>query len=125
LFDHVLVALDGSKRSASIVPYVTDLARRLGAAVTLCQVDPAVGAPASHTELQRAAAMMRAAGIDVRSDIRAGDAAIELLAAAASAGADSIALATHARRGADRLLMGSVADDVVRLAAVPVLVLRC
>ncbi len=37
---------------------------------------------------------------------------------------EMVALATHGRGGATRLLLGSVADKVVRTAPVPVLVLR-
>lgn len=39
-------------------------------------------------------------------------------------GADLIVISSHGRRGLSRLFMGSVAERVVRLAQVPVLVLR-
>ena len=47
-----------------------------------------------------------------------------ILASAEELNADLIALQTHARRGLERLLLGSVADKVVRGANVPVLVQR-
>ena len=37
-------------------------------------------------------------------------------------GADMIVVGTHSRTGIDRFLMGSIAEDVVRHAQVPVLV---
>jgi nucleotide-binding universal stress UspA family protein len=37
---------------------------------------------------------------------------------------DLIVIGTHGRRGLDRLLIGSVADKVIRGAKVPVLVVR-
>ena len=37
---------------------------------------------------------------------------------------DLVVLATHGRRGVRRMLMGSVAEEVVRLAARPVLTVR-
>jgi nucleotide-binding universal stress UspA family protein len=40
------------------------------------------------------------------------------------AGADLIVLGTHGRRGIGRLLMGSDAEQVLRLAPVPVLLIR-
>ena len=41
---------------------------------------------------------------------------------AATPAADLVALETHGRRGLSRLILGSVADKVIRGAAVPVLV---
>ena len=38
--------------------------------------------------------------------------------------ADLIVTGTHGRRGVDHLLMGSVAEDVVRISPVPVLLIR-
>ena len=38
--------------------------------------------------------------------------------------ADLIVIGTHGRRGVDRLLLGSVAEGVVRLSAKPVLLIR-
>ena len=46
------------------------------------------------------------------------------LAAAAARGADAIVMATEGRTGLTHLLIGSVAEKVVRHAPVPVLVLR-
>ena len=43
---------------------------------------------------------------------------------AGASGIDLIALATHGRSGLARVLLGSVADKVVRSADVPVLVVR-
>jgi nucleotide-binding universal stress UspA family protein len=38
--------------------------------------------------------------------------------------ADIVVIATHARRGVERLILGSVADKVIRGADLPVLVVR-
>lgn len=43
---------------------------------------------------------------------------------AASWGADLIVLGTHGRRGVGRVLLGSGAEQIVRMAPVPVLVVR-
>ena len=48
----------------------------------------------------------------------------EIVWLAAHLDADVIVLATHGRRGIKRLLMGSVAEKVVRLAGCPVIVVR-
>lgn len=48
----------------------------------------------------------------------------EIVRAAAEESADLIVMGTHGRRGLNRLLLGSVADRVIRLAACPVLTVR-
>lgn len=67
----------------------------------------------------------RAAGVQVvtahRSDRFAGPAILEY---AAENGVDLVVMGTHGRRGPARLLVGSVATEVLRLAACPVLTLR-
>jgi nucleotide-binding universal stress UspA family protein len=53
-----------------------------------------------------------------------GDPAEEIVRQAAKVDADVIVLATHGRTGIKRLLLGSVAEKVVRHAGCPVFVLR-
>ena len=53
-----------------------------------------------------------------------GSAAAELVWLAASIGADLIVVGSHGRRGLSRLLLGSVAEHVVRRAGCPVLIER-
>ena len=67
-------------------------------------------------------AELRAAGLAAVADRREGDAAGEIIAAADSAGADLIVMGTHGRTGLARLVIGSVARNVVRHATCSVLV---
>ena len=53
-----------------------------------------------------------------------GDAATEILRVAKEAGCDTIVMGTHGRTGFGRLLMGSVAEDVLRQAPCPVVTVR-
>jgi universal stress protein A len=53
-----------------------------------------------------------------------GDPAEVILAIAHEIGADLIIMGTHGRTGVDRLLMGSVAEQVVRKSPCPVLTVR-
>jgi nucleotide-binding universal stress UspA family protein len=53
-----------------------------------------------------------------------GDPAGEIVRIAAEEGAEMIVLGTHGRTGVTRLLMGSVAEAIVRRAPCPVLVYR-
>ena len=55
---------------------------------------------------------------------RKGDAAREILRAVEERGVDSVVMATHGRKGLGRLLLGSVAEKVVRECPVPVLTVR-
>ncbi len=60
----------------------------------------------------------------VRTLIRRGDPVTEIIAAARDEKADLIAMTTHGRRGPARVLLGSVAESVLRHADVPVFMLR-
>ena len=62
------------------------------------------------------------AGIDIAVAI--GDPGEEIVDFAQSVNADVIVLPSHGRTGIKRLLIGSVAERVVRLAQCPVLVLK-
>lgn len=60
----------------------------------------------------------------VSTDVVLGDAGHEITGLAERADADLIVLTSHGRTGIKRLLIGSVAERVIRLAHCPVLVLR-
>jgi len=61
-------------------------------------------------------------GMEVTHFSDFGDAANGIIECSKEFGADLIVIGTHSRTGIDRLLMGSVAEHVVRHADVPVLV---
>ena len=69
-------------------------------------------------------ARAHAAGATAESLVVEGTPADALLEVAAERGADLIAIGTHGRRGLRRLLVGSVAESVVRRSPVPVVVVR-
>jgi nucleotide-binding universal stress UspA family protein len=60
----------------------------------------------------------------VECHVREGDAAAEILALAEECGCDVIVMGTHGRTGLGRLLMGSVAEHVVRKAPCAVLTVK-
>lgn len=62
--------------------------------------------------------------IPVEHRFREGDPVAEILAEAEESSADLIVMGTHGRTGLGRLLMGSVAEQVVRRASCPVLTVR-
>src|SRR5262249_48151337 len=62
--------------------------------------------------------------IGVSRRLEEGNPATEILRVAQLSCADLIVMGTHGRRGLNRLLMGSVAEEVVRKATCPVLTVR-
>jgi nucleotide-binding universal stress UspA family protein len=75
----------------------------------------------AKAKLEEWATPPRASGLSVRVAIRDGIPYQEIVAIATDERADLIAIGTHGRGGLTRMLLGSVADRVVRLAPCPVL----
>lgn len=78
----------------------------------------------AEEKLEASAAAIRAQGVAARWLRRAGVPFEEIVATAAEERADLIVIGTHGRTGLNRLLLGSVADRVIRLAPCPVLAVR-
>lgn len=77
----------------------------------------------AHQYLERLAAPLRAKSLNVRTHVIAHDhPTTAILDAASSRGADVIAMTTRGQSGLKRLLLGSVADKVIRNATTPVLI---
>lgn len=66
----------------------------------------------------------RAAGLSARAAVRTGVPYEEIVAVARDERADLVVIGTHGRGGINRVLLGSVADRVARLAPCPVLTVR-
>jgi nucleotide-binding universal stress UspA family protein len=136
----MLVALDGSSFAEKIIQPAAELARTLDADVTLLRVVipfrfdiRAVAAPgAIDRQVESArnyleAVARRVSGLSRPVKVRVGvrERPAPAIVEAAEAGEfDLVALATHGHGGAHHLLVGSVADQVIREAKVPVLVTR-
>jgi nucleotide-binding universal stress UspA family protein len=67
---------------------------------------------------------MRTAGTTVQTRVVVSARAELAILEAAAAPTDLVALATHGRGGVQRLLLGSVADKVLRGCSTPVLLFR-
>jgi nucleotide-binding universal stress UspA family protein len=140
-YRRVLVPLDGSPVAESIIPFILDIAGPLDMEIVVLRVvTPVVvqvGAPvpgviteelaARTTEardyLSTIAAELWGRGVRVQLRVRAGTPVKEILAAARECAADLIAMTTHGRSGLRRLVFGSVAEAVLRLADIPVLLM--
>ncbi len=60
-------------------------------------------------------------GLNVHTVVRCGTPAEEIIRYARQEGVDLIVIATHGRTGFRHIMMGSVAEKIVRLSAIPVL----
>jgi nucleotide-binding universal stress UspA family protein len=78
----------------------------------------------SRAYLKRHADDLSASGLAVRTAVRTGDPAAEIIRGAREYQADLIAMTTHGRSGLSRLIFGSVAEAVLRRASVPVFLTR-
>ncbi len=74
--------------------------------------------------LEQVAERIRRQGSSVQIQLRTSEQPATAILAEAEAGTDLIALETHGRSGFSRLIMGSVADKVIRGSSRPVLVCR-
>ena len=144
---NVLVATDFSPASETALAYGRELARHFGGTLHVLHVvenvyaymvgtDAAIGAMIPSTlqqELEKAAQRQldAAVGDDDRRELNAkpvlltgSGAAVEIVAFARKAGIDIIVLGTTGRGPMSHLLMGNVAEKVVRTAPCPVLTVR-
>jgi nucleotide-binding universal stress UspA family protein len=144
---NVLVATDFSPASDTALAYGRELARNFGATLHVLHVvenvyaymvgtDAAIGAMIPSTlqaELEKAAQRQLDAvvGEDDRRELHAkavlltgNGAAIEIVTYARETGIDIIVVGTHGRGPMSHLLMGNVAEKVVRTAPCPVLTVR-
>lgn len=137
----ILVPVDFSDSSARALQHAAKLAAESGGTLVIVHVVPAdygwlgVGRDESRDldrSLQRqAAGRLRAfadehVGHNMAADleVRIGQPAEEIVAAARESKCNSIVLSTRGLSGLDRYLIGSVADRVARLAPCPVILLR-
>lgn len=140
--DRILMATDFSNGAEAAAEAASQMARQLKASidvVTVVDTRPlleAYGDVAFRTQRIneiREAARVRAAEFAARHFgdleetgvyVRDGEIFLEILAAAQELGSGLIVLGTHGRTGLAHLLIGSVAEKVVRKSTLPVLTVR-
>ncbi len=137
---NILAAVDFSPASTSVLAALRRMAAAFSARVFLVHVappDPAfVGYEAGpdavrgqvaaehrarHQQLQELAAGLRGDGVDVTALMLQGATVATLLAQAERLEADLVVLGSHGHRPIYELLVGSVAEGVVRAGKLPVL----
>jgi len=140
-FRRILVATDFAESAEQALASAVQLARRHGAELILLHVYmdlpayPEITAGQVETiyeeqrrwieaALERRARSARGEGLLARALLRTGPAASTIARTATDEGADLVVVGSHGRSGLDRLIVGSVAERVVRLATCPVLVVK-
>ncbi len=139
---NICCAVDLSEPSRVAMLKAAELSRRFEGNLVLVYVHPfaptlgtnMLAAPQDFAELQveeieETMARWRVeaehvAGRPVRSVVLSGDAATEILGFARERECDVLVVATHGRKGLSRLVLGSVAEKIVRTATCSVMVAR-
>ncbi len=139
MYERILVPTDGSPEADAVVDHAAGLAAVHDADLHAVYVvntagyaglpgDGAVGGLSAMMNEQGETALDRAtehAGDRLTERVLVeGSPSAEIVDYAEEAGCDLIVMGTHGRGGIDRLLLGSVAERVVRTSPVPVLTVR-
>ena len=146
MFKHILLPIDDSPASRKAVRKAIAFAAEIGARITGYHAVPKdaggvygegysfstarqsgeMKRQARHSRsAERAAAEARSTGVRYRTVVGEASSPEEgILSAARARKCDIILIGTHGRRGLARLALGSVAEQVIRQATIPVLVVR-
>jgi nucleotide-binding universal stress UspA family protein len=136
-FQHIIVPVDFGDAMKPAIEVAVSLARKFDARITLMtafdvmpfvevsrvapplDIEPLVAG--AQRELDSVLSTLKAEWPNSSAVLRRGTPCDAILEAAKTAGGDLIVIGTHGRHGVARMLLGSVAERVVRLSAIPVL----
>ena len=141
MYDRILVPTDGSTGVERAIEHAIDLASIHGAtlhAVYVVNTASFASLPMEtswegvndmlrdegESAVDRVRALAEPYDIDVETALLDGSPSREIVRYATETRCDLIVMGTHGRGGIDRLLLGSVAERVVRSSAIPVLTVR-
>ena len=143
MFKLILVPLDGSELSRSVLPAIEELAYKLEASLLLFHaINPLIASypgievlaaddrfgqeqtRAAEKFLGHTAEELNSRGVPTAWLVSFGPAVDGIVNAAREKRADMIAMSTHGHTGVGRWLLGSVADAVLRRTHLPCLLLR-
>lgn len=145
MYQHILFPTDGSDGADYALDHAIDLAGRYDATLHVLHVVADVWYPTGEPDsvdfdysvveqhlrergdhiVADAADRAAEADVDCETEVVVGRTPHRAIADTTEEdGVDLVVMATHGRRGLNRLLMGSVAEKVLRLSKVPVLAVR-
>lgn len=135
----ILFPTDFTEASTKVAPYAKFLAEKLGAKLIVLFVVEELAKYANfyvpHSALDKLEAeLMESArkkmenfleeefeGFPAESVVTRGDVPEEIVKVAEEKGADLIVMGTHGRKGLEKVLLGSVAERVIKTASCPVM----
>lgn len=148
MYNTVLLTLDGSDLAEQAVSHAVNVAKATSARLLVLRVVSLSSLPAGTTGylpvvdptvyqdvvdaemadaqayLDRQVEKIRAEGVNAEAICAVGIPAQSILETIGKRNVDLLVLATHGRSGVRRLVLGSVADILVREAGIPVLLVR-
>jgi nucleotide-binding universal stress UspA family protein len=148
MYQHILIATDGSELATKAVAHGIALAKELKIRVSVVTVTEAwssldlahmarlgnqnpigqyeeMASAAANNILENAARLGKSQGISCELiHVRDQYPAEGIIATAKLQGCDLVVMASHGRRGFDRLLLGSQANEVLTKSKVPALIVR-
>lgn len=147
MYDSVLVPVDGSNASRNAIPHAVSHAEQYNADLHIVNVisyEMMGGATAADTTgmggvpvemseqmeeqanqlIEDAEDHVESTDVDVTTEVIHGNPAEQIIEYAEEQGIDLITMGTHGRSGFNRVILGSVAERVIRTAEAPVLTVR-
>jgi nucleotide-binding universal stress UspA family protein len=138
-FKSILLRFDGSEFSKRALNRACEMAKIEGAEITTLSVIPCCHGmetflstglikenlrQESQKSVEEAEKLAMDQGVSIKTEIREGDAAGEIINAANRLGSDLIIGGTHAWSGIDKAIVGSIMESVIVNAPCPVLVVK-
>ncbi len=134
-YTDVLVPTDGSDEAQRAAERGVEVAAALEASIHAFSVVESPGAlkrdqlrvdaeREAEEAVERVVSEAERAGLDVTSTVKSGVPHESIVEYATTADVDMIVMGTHGRTGLDHVVIGSIAERVVRTATIPVLTVR-
>ncbi len=143
-YQNILVPIDGSETSLTVVKHAVDLAKAFNSKITVVQVltlDPYIAAEYLsngqsnsliersrefiQNNMQAAQQLFQAEGVAVETKLLEGENIARTISLAANdLKIDLVVLSSHGRTGLKKLIMGSVAQSLLTELQIPVMVIK-
>lgn len=142
MFKKILCPVDFSEFTGDVVTYAADISKQYGAELHVLHVIPNLTyftpyesflTPENLVAMEKNIQdevdrdfkkVLSKVGVDVRKVVRTGVAFVEIIDYAKTEGIDLIVMGTHGRSGIEHILIGNVAEKVVRKSPCPVMTIR-